>query len=140
MELGPRLQISPRRCHSSPGSQGHTAVVDHTAPTPGPWPPFLGPPEGRPVEGRWSFAGVSDVAVSVLQSLIYKERPSRVWSSGADKCGIHLSERSGQLVGEGRSQRGGANETVKSELRVMLCLSGHRRPSWSALTIFLFPP
>lgn len=118
---------SPHRCHSSPGSQGHTAVVDHRAPTPGPWPPFPGPPEGRPVAGRWSFAGVSAVAVSVLQSLIYKAKPSRVWSfgsSGEEKCGIHFSKRSGQLAVEGRGQYGGTNESVKSELRVMSCLRG----------------
>lgn len=60
-----------------------------------------------------------------------------MWSSGAEKCGIHLGKRSGQLAGRGGwgGQRGGTNETVKSELRAMSCLSGQSGPS----SIILFP-
>lgn len=51
-----------------------------------------------------------------------------MWScggSGEEKCGIHFRKRSGQLEVEGRGQHGETNETVKSEFRVMSCLSGH---------------
>lgn len=144
MELGPHLQAAAAAADLYVVATRHQVLratrlwLTTRPPHRAPRPPFPGPPKGRPVVGRWSFAGVSDVAVSVLQSLIYKAKPSRVWSSGEEKCGIHLSKRSGQLAGKGWSQHGGTNETVKSELRVMSCLSCPWHPFSSGLTIFGF--